>query len=237
MSDPQPSSLTELHRRYIVEETASALRHDLRNKFASISNARFYLKRRFETGATTLWQEDARVPKLFDLISSELVAAEATLTSKLPTLSTEMVVGATCDATAVIRRRIAATSCPDGIALTSRTFPEAMVVAVDGLELELALWCLIENAIDAGSRTIAVGCAVDDAGRVAIEILDDGCGLVAESKQRALEPFFTTKSGRLGIGLNIAKRVAYRAKGELQLAARTDVEGVRAALLLPRVER
>jgi C4-dicarboxylate-specific signal transduction histidine kinase len=112
-----------------------------------------------------------------------------------------------------------------------------MRVLADGLELELALSCLIENALDAGSKSISLQCGVHADGRAAIAIVDDGSGFVGGSNKRALDPFFTTKPGRLGLGLNIAKRIAFRAKGEFELAARTDAErGVRATLLIPRTE-
>jgi len=234
MSDGRVTPLTELHRRYIVEETASALRHDLRNKFTAIANARTYLKRRFETGAANLWQDDARVPKFFELIRTELVAAEATLTTKLPAPLADPVEGVSCDVMAIVLRRIAETAWPAGINVKPLTSGEALVVSGDALEVELAVLCLIENAIDAGSNTVGVQCAMNDAGRVVVEIVDDGCGLIGGADRRALEPFFSTKPGRLGVGLNIVKRVAFRVEGKLELAPRPDGErGARAALLIP----
>lgn len=50
-----------------------ALRHDLRNHLSTIRNAAFYLERRMRK--TDAWDNDARVPKFFELIESELEAA------------------------------------------------------------------------------------------------------------------------------------------------------------------
>jgi signal transduction histidine kinase len=66
---------------------------------------------------------------------------------------------------------------------------------------------------------------------VAVEIADDGPGLDEGGRRRALEPFFTTKAGRLGIGLNVAARIAQRWRGTVQLEAAP--RGLVARLTLP----
>jgi C4-dicarboxylate-specific signal transduction histidine kinase len=47
----------------------------------------------------------------------------------------------------------------------------------------------------------------------------------------AFEPMFTTKSGRLGLGLNVVRRIALRAQGTVELERRPE-GGVVAALTL-----
>jgi hypothetical protein len=56
------------------DEKAAELRHYLRNRFAAIRNAAFYLQKRVST--TSLWEEDERVSRFFDLIASELSDAD-----------------------------------------------------------------------------------------------------------------------------------------------------------------
>jgi signal transduction histidine kinase len=226
--------LEELHRRYIAEETAAAFGHDLRNKLAAIANANFSLKRRLERATSQDWQEDRRVPYFLEQISSELQAAKAIL-SKLPA-HREQPGGVVCDAMAVLRQRIAPRSWPCSTVVLAAARGDPLYVATDALDLELALSCIIANSIDAESCTVRVQCDLNADGRVALEIIDDGSGLMSDSNSHALEPFFTTKPGRLGVGLNIASRIIARAQGELQLAARRSPEhGVRVALLLPHL--
>ena len=69
--------------------------------------------------------------------------------------------------------------------------------------------------------------------RTVIEVVDDGPGLSGEAAQHALDAFFTTRPGRLGLGLNIAKRTAARSRGTLELGA-AEGRGTRAAIVLPR---
>ena len=103
-------------------------------------------------------------------------------------------------------------------------------------ELAVAIYCLVENALDAlvetGGGAVAVSCH-QRGDRSVVEVIDDGPGLSSEAATRALEHFFTTRPGRLGLGLNIAKRTASRSRGELELGA-AHRRGTRAAIVLPR---
>jgi len=60
-----------------------------------------------------------------------------------------------------------------------------------------------------------------DGGRVAVEILDTGCGFTAEEAARLFEPFYTTKQGSgSGIGLSISRRIVEAFGGTLTAEAR-----------------
>ncbi|HWL85841.1 MAG TPA: hypothetical protein VNO21_08570 [Polyangiaceae bacterium] len=60
----------------ILEELASSVRHDLRNRLGNIRNAAFWLRRRFEGLREA---EDPRVGTFFSLIDEEVFAADALL--------------------------------------------------------------------------------------------------------------------------------------------------------------
>src|SRR5688572_20737563 len=63
-----PRRLQALQHSFLLEERGSLLRHDLRNKVATIRNATFYLKRKVEGAAAELWRADERVGRFFTLI-------------------------------------------------------------------------------------------------------------------------------------------------------------------------
>ena len=81
----------------------------------------------------------------------------------------------------------------------------------DGAELREMLTNLIFNAVDAipapgGSITVATRFAPgveDDPGSIILSVADTGVGMDEETRQRCLEPFFTTK-GEEGTGLGLA---------------------------------
>jgi signal transduction histidine kinase len=63
------------------------------------------------------------------------------------------------------------------------------------------------EAVEPTGGTITFSCRKDARGRDVIEIRDDGPGMSGETRQRALEPFFSTKPDRLGVSLNLAKSI------------------------------
>jgi hypothetical protein len=74
----EPNTDDEMAR---VERRAAILRHDLRNRFAAIRNAAFYLRRK--VARTELWEEDPRMSRFFELIDGELAKADDTLRAEL----------------------------------------------------------------------------------------------------------------------------------------------------------
>jgi len=79
-------------------------------------------------------------------------------------------------------------------------------VLVDRALVSRALTNLFENALHAmpAGGTVTLAARVDD--RVRIRISDTGRGMDEEARQRAFEPYFSTKATGTGLGLPIAKR-------------------------------
>lgn len=55
------------------------------------------------------------------------------------------------------------------------------------------------------------------AGRAAIEISDTGCGIPSELLQRVSDPFFTTKTKGVGLGLSISRQLCELNAGEMAI--------------------
>jgi len=83
---------------------------------------------------------------------------------------------------------------------------------------------LVANAMDAlgESGRLCVRTEPVGAGRVALEVEDDGCGIEPEYLERIFEPFFTTKEvGRgTGLGLAITYGIVQRHGGEIRVKSR-----------------
>ena len=118
-------------------------------------------------------------------------------------------------------------------------------VLADPNQLELAILNLAVNARDAmptgGSIVIAakeetVTAATDlKPGRyVVLSVTDDGCGMDEATRQRALEPFFTTKGvGKgTGLGLSMVDGMMRQSGGKFVLRS-SQGEGTTAELWLP----
>jgi signal transduction histidine kinase len=92
-----------------------------------------------------------------------------------------------------------------------------------GSDLNQVWTNLIDNAIDAAPDS---GHVEITAGRqsnfVVVRIIDDGPGIPADMRDRIFDPFFTTKpvGQGTGLGLEIARRLAHRNEGDLDVESR-----------------
>jgi signal transduction histidine kinase len=89
-------------------------------------------------------------------------------------------------------------------------------------QLRLMLHLLIRNALesleDSDPASIRFATSEDDRGWVILEIEDSGSGMAREDAEQALNPFFSTKPERLGLGLTIAHSIWRRHRGTLSIA-------------------
>jgi two-component system nitrogen regulation sensor histidine kinase NtrY len=61
--------------------------------------------------------------------------------------------------------------------------------------------------------------------RCVIEVIDNGCGLPVENRQRLTEPYVTTRQKGTGLGLAIVQRIAEQHEGLLELNDALDENG------------
>lgn len=217
-----PAELFLLHQSFVVEESLAVIRHDLRNRLGAIRNANFYVRRKLQKLVPDLGTLDPRLPEFLALIATEVDSTEQIVQSRLPAPQDGELVAAA----ALAHRVQQLFALPSHVQLAiEATTDQPVRIAPD--EGALALYCLVENAVDAlggASGRIGVRAVARDR-EIVVEVEDDAGGSLPE---RALEAFFTTRTGRMGIGLNIARRIATRWNGKLSLAALD--RGTRAAL-------
>ena len=92
-----------------------------------------------------------------------------------------------------------------------------------------------EEAMGASGGTITLSTAMDGRGWVALEIADTGPGMPPEIHERAVEPFFSTRKGQMGVGLSIANGIWRRHRGTLAIKT-VPGEGTRVRLCVDPVE-
>ena len=100
----------------------------------------------------------------------------------------------------------------------------APVPAIKGHETQLLamLAHLLQNAYDAlppEGGTVAISTATDARGWIVVEVRDSGQGMEAATLERAVEPFFSTRPGHLGVGLSIANGIWRRHRGTVSVRA------------------
>jgi signal transduction histidine kinase len=203
-----------LYRQFVAEEVASALRHRVVNKVAAVGALNFHLRRQIE--AIALPSAITSVPPLID---AEVAQASASL-------DIHFVAPPGPPRATAVRAALGAASERLGRPL-ELAGSAAVSVSIDPDELELALFCLLENALEAAAMVMVSAASASPHG--VIDVIDDGPGL----PERATDPFFTTKPGRLGLGLNVAARIVQRWGGALELRPRERAPGLQARVLLP----
>ncbi len=83
---------------------------------------------------------------------------------------------------------------------------EALYVLVDPGQLESAILNLVLNANNAieGEGAITIKLFRSSEGTADIHVIDTGIGMREKDRQRAIEPFFTTRAGEGGTGLGLS---------------------------------
>jgi two-component system, NtrC family, sensor histidine kinase HydH len=110
---------------------------------------------------------------------------------------------------------------------------EAPEVLAHAPMLRQILLSVLANAIEAMPRggALAVGWQVQE-GHLHITVDDAGSGVSEEVRQALFRPFFSTKSGGLGIGLALARRTLGQWDGTIDLFSRNGA-GSRVVITLP----
>lgn len=113
--------------------------------------------------------------------------------------------------------------------------PERPVLAMLAKEVfQDAVYLVLLNAEQfSGAKPVEVR-LTEDGGAARILVRDRGPGFSGEALERGFEPFYTTESGALGLGLTHAWRVVRAHGGEISLRNRED-GGAEAEIVLPAV--
>ncbi len=130
----------------------------------------------------------------------------------------------------------------DGNAELDLVLPESSIIAfVDESALQDVMVNLLLNAHDAiegnGNITVTAEKLVTNEekdAQVRITVQDNGCGFDEETKDRAFEPFFTSKQDRggSGLGLSMALGFASQSGGDISIQSMPG-EGTSVYLILP----
>lgn len=114
------------------------------------------------------------------------------------------------------------------VPLTLEIAPALPPVFGDLIQLQQVLLNLLLNAMDAMSqqppetrRLLVQGCDTGEQ-TVKVSVTDSGPGIPAPSFPRLFEPFFSTKSQGLGIGLSVAQTIIEAHQGEIWAENRSE---------------
>ena len=113
--------------------------------------------------------------------------------------------------------------------------PAAAYVIADSTQLTRALGNILQNASEAGAKSVNVSVRpTEERGVLEIEIDDDGAGMDESTMQKAWSPFFTTHGiTHHGLGLPAAMHVVSQSQGRIALVSEQG-RGTTVAMFMPR---
>lgn len=210
----QQSRLAEAATLATAVELASAVAHNLRNPLASIRvSAEMQQQRDVPTAEAVEHSHDiTQAVDRADRWISELVrVAQAPSLTPEPVPVAPLIQGCLQEMRSEFKRCRIDLQVADG--------PGASVVAHPAMLRQIIL-SVIANAVDAMGQGGEMKVSWQQKGQIVILMLsDNGTGVSEEARQRLFRPFFSTKSGGLGIGLALVKRMVEQWQGTVALTA------------------
>jgi signal transduction histidine kinase len=102
--------------------------------------------------------------------------------------------------------------------------PGLPVVLADRVQLQQVIMNLVINGIEAMEpvmdrpRELVIRSERDEADQVLVTLEDRGVGIAAENADQLFNPFFTTKSSGMGMGLSICRSIIEAHAGRISAA-------------------
>ncbi len=219
--------LAKAEKQAALGQMADQLVHSIRNPVTTIGGTARFLSAKLE---------DKDLKNKAQILVKECQRLENVL-SRMEDFSFDAILNKeSVDIAQLLKRSLALfksdiDSC--GIKVATILPQSELIVRADRLKLQEAMINVLKNSIEAmpegGLLNISLVARKAD---IEIKIADTGIGMARAHLHRADQPFFTTKSQSMGLGLSIAKRTIEKHGGSLSLA-RNKVGGTVVTITLP----
>jgi PAS domain S-box-containing protein len=129
----------------------------------------------------------------------------------------------------------------NGVSVSARLMDGLVPVRGDRVQLQQVLVNLILNAVEAmgsvedGPRELLIRTEQSQTGGILVAVRDSGPGIDPVNLERVFEPFYTTKTGGVGMGLSICQTIINGHGGRLWMSA-NEPRGAVFQFTLPAVQ-
>ena len=212
--------LVRKERLAVLGRLAGGVAHQVRNPLGAIKNAAYVLQRRVREAEPPPFVEPVardEVTQAIEIIHDEVQRANQIITDLLDYARIRVPVRRPTSVGHVVDQALAAQILPANVAIV-RKLPELPAIALDGDQLNGALYNIIRNAIEAmgDGGTLTIEAELRE-GAVVVRIADTGDGIPSEVRGRLFEPLVTTKPLGLGLGLVTARTLIEGQGGTIAL--------------------
>jgi PAS domain S-box-containing protein len=118
-----------------------------------------------------------------------------------------------------VARLIEPTARERTVKVEIRPLPAGMLVRAEEAELQHTLINLLLNAVQASPPGGLVTVEAGVGEQVRVRVIDNGCGISPENRERIFEPFFSTRQGGTGLGLFLSLNFVRRSGGDLRVTS------------------
>lgn len=207
----------------VLGQLTATVSHELRNPLGVIRSSNFYLQRKIR-------RKDEKIDKHFRRIEEQVAACDTIVADLLEYTRGRNVSVAVANINPWIDALLSQQNESESIPIESHLAPDLPAVAHDQEKMRRVLINLLNNALLAvrdkqgmlkeSSHTFRPLVRVatrQENQHVIIEVEDNGIGMTEETRQRALEPLFTTRARGTGIGLANVNKIVNEHNGSISL--------------------
>jgi len=231
------TAFSEVYTRFVVAELASHVAHKAKSPLAGMMLLASRMRKQLPEGSDAL----PGVAKLGEYINT----LDATLTGLVEAVPCPSAKLRDIDANGPVELAaslVAERAEAQGVVVVSELAVGLPTVRADPDLLGCAISQLITNALDAmeSGGTLSIGSRPAEAesegpapaARVEVTVVDTGPGVAGDAYEGLFEHFRTSRPGRMGMGLPVARRILELHSGELSLAPGSG-GGTKALVTLP----
>jgi PAS domain S-box-containing protein len=218
------ANLAHVTRITTLGELTASIAHEVNQPLAAIANAAAACQRWLNRGTPNL--DEAR--SAVEWITRETNRASEVIRRVRALANRTGIEKAPLDVNDVVREAITLVQrelISHGVSLQMEFVPALPMILGDRVQLQQVIINLVMNGIEAmqsvtdRQRELVVRSGQDETGQALISVADYGVGIAAENADRLFTPFFTTKSGGMGMGLSICRSIIEAHGGRLWAAA------------------
>ena len=211
---------------------ARSIAHEVRNPLTNLSLALEQLKDELDT-------DNEYVTMFTDIIGRNVDRIGQLITEMLNSSKPRDLDRKKQDFNAVVRETLQLVS--DRIKLKrmrleTNFWPDECNVLLDRDQVKTALLNILVNAVEAmqeGKGMLSVKTSCTDDNRIYVEVRDNGGGISDADRQRLFDPFFTGKSGGMGLGLTATQNIINSHKGSIDVESQVG-QGTTFRLYFPK---